>query len=152
MHHLRQRVEAALAKAAQLIDDWKDATPMASRLLTEVSRNTKSSKANCVLVMPSSKYVELAQRYLVGAQAELAAIGAHLENMESLASRQQQLGSEEMLAMRNLGSFTEHLGNLTASLDSRSLIGNRQADALGSRAAELQNRPADLQSRFANTE
>jgi len=64
MHHLRQRVEAALAKAAQLIDDWKDATPMASRLLTEVSRNTKSSKANCVLVMPSSKYVELAQRYL----------------------------------------------------------------------------------------
>jgi len=64
MHHLRLRVESALSKAAQLIDDWTDATPMASRLLAEVSRKAKPPRANCVLVMPSSKYVDLAQRYL----------------------------------------------------------------------------------------
>jgi hypothetical protein len=138
MEAMAARASESLGGRAQQVE----AKSLAS--MTEALSNVEQTLA--------SRQQELAQRYLVGAQAELAAIGAHLESMESLASRQQQLGSEQMLAMRNLGSFTEHLGNLTASLDSRSLVGNRQADALGSRATELQNRTADLQSRFANTE
>lgn len=97
----------------------------------------------------------MAQRFTLGLQSELAAISSHLEGRERLGIKQfesRNLGMKQLesrgLAMKNLANFSDYLGNLSESLESQALIANRQSDALGNRALELQNRTADLQSRF----
>lgn len=60
----RAEVDQALKRAETLIDDWKDATPMASRVLSEVRKHAVSGKQGIALVMPSNRYVRLAHRFL----------------------------------------------------------------------------------------
>lgn len=61
---MRDVVEQAIAQAERLIDDWNDATPMASRVLAEVRKHVVASRQGISLVLPSNRYVLLAHRFL----------------------------------------------------------------------------------------
>jgi hypothetical protein len=60
----RESVERAIARAEKLLDDWNDATPMASRMLAEVRKHAVASRQGISLVLPSNRYVQLAHRFL----------------------------------------------------------------------------------------
>lgn len=64
LNPVRDSVERAIARAEKLIDDWNDATPMASRVLAEVRKHAVASRHGISLVLPSNKYVLLAHRFL----------------------------------------------------------------------------------------
>lgn len=64
LNQVRDAVEKAIARAEQLIDDWNDSTPMASRMLAEVRKHAVAGRKSIALVLPSNKYVELANRFL----------------------------------------------------------------------------------------
>lgn len=64
LNQVRDAVEQAIAQAEKLIDDWNDATPMASRLLAEVRKHVVASRQGISLVLPSNRYVLLAHRFL----------------------------------------------------------------------------------------
>lgn len=64
LNPVRDSVERAMARAEKLIDDWNDATPMASRVLAEVRKHTISSRQGISLVLPNNQYVLLAHRFL----------------------------------------------------------------------------------------
>jgi len=63
-NQVRDAVERAIARAEQLIDDWNDATPMASRMLAEVRKHAVAGRQGISLVLPSNRYVLLAHRFL----------------------------------------------------------------------------------------
>lgn len=60
----REPVERAISQAEKLIDDWNDATPMASRMLMEVRKHAITGRHGISLVLPSNRYVLLAHRFL----------------------------------------------------------------------------------------
>lgn len=64
LNQVREAVERAIARAEQLIDDWNDATPMASRMLAEVRKHAVTGRQGISLVQPSNRYVLLAHRFL----------------------------------------------------------------------------------------
>lgn len=64
LNQARDSVEKAIAQAEQLIDDWNDATPMASRVLAEVRKHAFAGRHSISLVLPNSSYVLLAHRFL----------------------------------------------------------------------------------------
>jgi hypothetical protein len=64
LNHVRAEVERAIVRADRLIDDWNDATPMASRVLAEVKKHTLNGRDGISLVLPNDKYVRLAHRFL----------------------------------------------------------------------------------------
>lgn len=64
LNQVRNSVEQAIAQAERLIDDWNDATPMASRMLAEVRKHAVTTQHGISLVLPSNKYVLLAHRFL----------------------------------------------------------------------------------------
>lgn len=64
LNQVRDSVEKAIARAERLIDDWNDATPMASRMLAEVKKHAVVSLQGISLVLPSNRYVLLAHRFL----------------------------------------------------------------------------------------
>lgn len=64
LNQVRDAVEQAIARAERLIDDWNDATPMASRMLAEVRKHAVAGRQGVSLVLPSNRYVQLAHRFL----------------------------------------------------------------------------------------
>lgn len=64
LNNQRSEVVAAIAKAERLIDAWADATPMATRLLAEVQKHASTGKSQLCIVLPSQKYIDLANRFL----------------------------------------------------------------------------------------
>lgn len=64
LNQVRDSVEGAIAQAEKLIDDWNDATPMASRVLAEVRKHAVGSRQGISLVLPNNRYVLLAHRFL----------------------------------------------------------------------------------------
>lgn len=64
LNSVRDSVQQAIARAEKLLDDWNDATPMASRMLAEVRKHAVSGRQGISLVLPSKRYVLLAHRYL----------------------------------------------------------------------------------------
>lgn len=64
LNQVRDDVERAIARTEKLIDDWNDATPMASRVLAEVQKHTVAGRPGVSLVLPSNRYVLLAHRFL----------------------------------------------------------------------------------------
>lgn len=64
LNAVRDAVARAIAKAEKLLDDWSDATPMASRMLAEVRKHAVASRKGISLVLPSNRYVLLAHRFL----------------------------------------------------------------------------------------
>lgn len=60
----RDSVERAITRAEKLLDDWNDATPMASRMLAEVRKHAVAGRHGISLVLPSNRYVLLAHRFL----------------------------------------------------------------------------------------
>ncbi|WP_171020431.1 hypothetical protein [Cupriavidus sp. 2SB] len=64
LNHVRDSVEQSIAQAEKLIDDWNDATPMASRMLAEVRKHAVASRQGISLVLPNNQYVLLAHRFL----------------------------------------------------------------------------------------
>jgi len=64
LNHVRDAVERAISRAEQLIDDWNDGTPMASRMLAEVRKHAVMHRRRISLVLPSTRYVLLAHRFL----------------------------------------------------------------------------------------
>lgn len=64
LNPVRDSVERAIARAEKLLDDWNDATPMASRMLAEVRKHAVASRQGISLVLPSNRYVLLAHRFL----------------------------------------------------------------------------------------
>jgi hypothetical protein len=61
----RAEIDKAIGKAEALIDAWNDATPMASRLLTEVQKHASQGKRGLSIVLPNSSYAALAHRFLL---------------------------------------------------------------------------------------
>lgn len=76
LNQVHDAVERSLARAEQLIDDWNDATPMASRMLTEVRKYAVAGRQGISLVLPSNRYMLLAHRFL---QRKLGAAWAATE-------------------------------------------------------------------------
>jgi hypothetical protein len=64
LNAVRESVERAIARAEKLLDDWNDATPMAFRVLVEVRKHAVAGRQGISLVLPSSRYVQLAHRFL----------------------------------------------------------------------------------------
>lgn len=64
LNAVRDAVARAIAKAEKLLDNWSDATPMASRMLAEVRKHAVASRQGISLVLPSNLYVLLARRFL----------------------------------------------------------------------------------------
>lgn len=64
LNQVRDAVERAIARAEKLIDDWNDATPMASRVLAEACKHAVVGRKGISLVLPSNRYVLLAHRFL----------------------------------------------------------------------------------------
>lgn len=64
LNPVRDSVEHAIARAEKLLDDWNDATPMASRMLAEVRKHAVASRQGISLVLPNNRYVLLAHRFL----------------------------------------------------------------------------------------
>lgn len=61
---LSRPIEQALAKADRFIQNWTDATPMALKLLKEVSKISLNSSHNLGLVFLQSSYIPIAERFL----------------------------------------------------------------------------------------
>jgi len=76
LNPVRGSVERAIVRAEKLLDDWNEATPMASRMLAEVRKHAFASRHGISLVLPSKRYVLLAHRFL---QRKLAADWAATE-------------------------------------------------------------------------
>jgi hypothetical protein len=64
LNAVRDSVERAITRAERLLDDWNDATPMASRMLAEVRKHAVAGRRGISLVLPSNRYVRLAHRFL----------------------------------------------------------------------------------------
>ncbi|MGN6580288.1 MAG: hypothetical protein ACTHJ1_09940 [Bordetella sp.] len=64
LNQVRDAVDGSISRAEQLIDDWNDATPMASRMLAEVRKHAVVGRQDISLVLPSNRYVRLAHRFL----------------------------------------------------------------------------------------
>ncbi len=64
LNPVRDAVERAIARADKLLDDWNDATPMASRVVAEVRKHAVAGRQCISLVLPSNRYVLLAHRFL----------------------------------------------------------------------------------------
>lgn len=64
LNQVRDAVEQAIARAEKLIDDWNDATPMASRMLAEVRKHAVVGRKKVALVLPSNRYILLAHRFI----------------------------------------------------------------------------------------
>jgi len=64
LNSVRDSVEHAIGRAERLIDDWNEATPMASRMLAEVRKHAVIRRQSISLVLPSNRYVLLAHRFL----------------------------------------------------------------------------------------
>lgn len=64
LNSMRAEADKAIAKAEQLIDDWSDATPMATRLLVEVRKYAVDGREGLTIVLPNKKYILLAHRFL----------------------------------------------------------------------------------------
>lgn len=64
LNPVRESVERAIARAEKLLDDWNEATPMASRMLAEVRKHAVIGRQGISLVLPSNRYVLLAHRFL----------------------------------------------------------------------------------------
>lgn len=64
LNQVRNSIEQAIARAEKLLDDWNDATPMASRMLAEVRKHAVASRQGISLVLPSKRYVLLAHCFL----------------------------------------------------------------------------------------
>jgi len=60
----RAAVAEAIKRAEKMVDDWNDATPLASRLLAEVRKHCLENHQVVSLVLPSRRYIELAYRFL----------------------------------------------------------------------------------------
>jgi len=60
----RADLHKAIARAEDLVSKWTDATPMAERLLTEVERQLPTERNSMSIVVPSGRYVSLAQTFL----------------------------------------------------------------------------------------
>ncbi|MCU7926834.1 MAG: hypothetical protein KZQ97_10375 [Candidatus Thiodiazotropha sp. (ex Dulcina madagascariensis)] len=67
----RAEAEKAISKAEILIDKWNDATPMAAKLLNEVEKHAVKGRERLSVVLPSKKYIKLAQRFLQRKLGEL---------------------------------------------------------------------------------
>lgn len=76
LNAVRDSVVRAIAKAEKLLDNWSDATPMASRMLAEVRKHAVTSRQGVSLVLPSNRYVLLTHRFL---QRKLGADWAAVE-------------------------------------------------------------------------
>lgn len=64
LNRVRASVVRAIERAEKLIDDWADATPMAARMLSEVRKSAVSESRGIALVLPNSRYILLAHRFL----------------------------------------------------------------------------------------
>lgn len=64
LNQVRDPVVKAIARSEKLLDDWSDATPMASRMLAEVRKHAVDSRHGISLVLPSNRYILLAHRFL----------------------------------------------------------------------------------------
>lgn len=64
LNSARAQLEKAMSRAERLIDDWGDATPMASRLLAEIHKHVVGERQVTSIVLPSNRYVGLAHRFL----------------------------------------------------------------------------------------
>ena len=64
LNPVRGSVEQTIARAEKLLDDWNDATPMASRMVAEVRKHAVASRQGIALVLPNKRYVLLAHRFL----------------------------------------------------------------------------------------
>ncbi|MFT3721325.1 hypothetical protein [Pseudorhodoferax sp.] len=64
LNQVRDSVERAIARAEKLLDDWNDATPMASRMLAEVRKHAVASRQGISLVLTNNRYVLLAHSFL----------------------------------------------------------------------------------------
>ncbi|CAB3839086.1 MULTISPECIES: hypothetical protein [Achromobacter] len=64
LNAVRDSVERAITRTEKLLDDWNDATPMASRMLAEVRKHAVAGRRGISLVLPSDRYVRLAHRFL----------------------------------------------------------------------------------------
>lgn len=64
LNDARASVERAIARADKLIDDWNDATPMAVRVFAEVKKHRGAGRQGISLVLPNTRYVLLAHRFL----------------------------------------------------------------------------------------
>ncbi|MBS0339846.1 MAG: hypothetical protein JSS56_04935, partial [Proteobacteria bacterium] len=64
LNAVRDSAERAIARVEMLLDDWNDATPMASRMLAEVRKYAVAGRQGIALVLPSNRYVLLAHRFL----------------------------------------------------------------------------------------
>lgn len=64
LNAVRDSVERAITRTEKLLDDWSDATPMASRMLAEVRKHAIAGRRGISLVLPSNRYVRLAHRFL----------------------------------------------------------------------------------------
>lgn len=64
LNAVRDSVEQTIKRAEKLLDDWNDATPMASRMLAEVRKHAVAGRRGISLVLPSNRYVRLAHRFL----------------------------------------------------------------------------------------
>lgn len=61
----REKVSKAIQNAESLIDLWSDATPMAAKMLAEVEKlESLSAKHRLRIVLPNSRYILLAHRFL----------------------------------------------------------------------------------------
>jgi hypothetical protein len=61
----REKVQTAIKRAEDLIDSWSDATPMAAKVLAEAEKlDHSSSKARLRVILPNSRYILLAHRFL----------------------------------------------------------------------------------------
>lgn len=80
---LSRSIEQALAKADMFIKNWTDSTPMALKLLKEVSNISSKSKHNLGLVFLQSSYIPIAEKFLIRKLPELgksySELRSHLE-------------------------------------------------------------------------
>ncbi len=60
----RKEADEAISKAEKLIDMWADATPLASKLFSEVKKYVIEDRKKLLIVLPNIDYIELAQNFL----------------------------------------------------------------------------------------
>lgn len=64
LNAMRDSVVRAVAKAESLIDAWSDSTPMGAKVLSEVRKHALTRRTGVSIVLPSSRYVLLAHKFL----------------------------------------------------------------------------------------
>ncbi len=64
LNAMRGDVEHVIKQTEKLIDDWNDATLMASCMLAEVKKHAFSNRKNMALVLPSKRYILFANSFL----------------------------------------------------------------------------------------